>query len=528
MQFENEDYLSALLVNELFAELLNWLTEQGYIQVDKETYTMTDIYSLIWLAIGGGLRFFDFGRWTIPLAAWLAPVFLIHFAHLNDPLAATVAIWLILMLAGYFALRGVIPLPRFAYPIFIGVLSVLWTLPYLADRLLFDRLPGLASTLVFPLAWVVYEFIMAKTSPFGTWGTVAYTQYGNRPLMQLASVTGLSGISFLVTWFGAVVNFAWDRQFQGAPAASALILYGVILGLVLLAGGARLAFSRYSKTVRMAAIGWPEGLVGMDTVWRVFTPKPLEDAEQPALRDAYLILQDYFLAESRREARAGAKIVLWPEINLMVFRPDEDAFMERARQLAREEHVYLLMGIGVHRPDEPRPLENKAVLVDPAGEIAFSYMKTHPVPGIEAMASTRGNRRPPTQDTEYGRLATVVCYDMDFPPLLRHVGRARADIILVPASDGKDIVHLHHVQAVFRAVENGVSMLRAARWGLSSAVDPLGRTLATMDDSLATQKVMVAQLPTKGVATIYSRIGDLFAWLCVAGLLGAVVLGLFT
>jgi len=487
---------------------------------------MTDIFTFVWLAIGGGLRFFDFGRWTIPLAAWLAPVFLIHFARLNDPLTATVFIWLILMLAGYFALRGVIPLPGFAYPIFIGVLSVLWTLPYLADRLLFDRLPGLASTLVFPLAWVVYEFIMSKTSPFGTWGTVAYTQYGNRPLMQLASVTGLSGISFLVTWFGSIVNFAWDRQFQGAQAASALIVFGVTLGLILLAGGARLAFSRYSKTVRMAAIGWPEGLVGKDTVWRVFTPKPLEDAELPALRDDYLLLQDHFLAESRREARAGAKIILWPEINLMVFRSDEDAFMERARQLVREEHVYLLMGIGVHRPDEARPLENKAVLVNPAGEIAFSYVKTHPVPGIEAMVSARGDGRPPTQDTEYGRLATVVCYDMDFPPLLRHVGRARSDIILVPASDNKDIVHLHHVQAVFRAVENGVSMLRAARWGLSSAVDPLGRTLATMDDALAAQKAMVAQLPTSGVATIYSRVGDLFAWLCVAGLLGAIVLGL--
>ena len=154
-------------------------------------------------------------------------------------------------------------------------------------------------------------------------------------------------------------------------------------------------------------------------------------------------------------------------------------------------------------------------------------MKTHPVPGIEAMVSVRGDGRPPTQDTEYGRLSTVVCYDMDFPPLLRKVGRARSDVLLVPASDNKNIVHLHHVQAVFRAVENGVSMLRAARWGLSSAVDPLGRTLATMDDSLATQKVIVAQLPTKGVATIYSSIGDLFAWLCVAGLLGAIVLGLF-
>ena len=488
---------------------------------------MTDIFTFVWLVIGGFLRFFDFGRWTIPLAAWLAPVFLIHFARLNDPLMGAAVIWLVMMLAGYFALRGVIPLPGVAYPIFIGLLAVLWTLPYLADRLLFDRLPGLASTLVFPLAWVVYEFIMAKASPFGTWGTVAYTQYGNRPLMQLASVTGLAGISFLTSWFGPTVNFAWDRQFQGTSAASALILYGVILGLVLLAGGARLAFSRYSKTVRVAAIGWPEGLVEMDTVMRVFTPKPLEDAEVPALRDAYLLLQDYFLAESRREARAGAKIVLWPEINLMVLRSDEEAFMELARQLAREEDVYLLMGIGVHRPDDARALENKAVLIDPAGEIAFSYVKTHPVPGIEAMVSARGDGRPPTQDTEYGRLATVVCYDMDFPPLLRHVGRARADILLVPASDGKAITQLHHVQAVFRAVENGVCMLRAARWGLSSAVDPLGRTLATMDDSLAAQKAMVAQLPTAGVSTIYSRIGDLFAWLCVAGLLGTIAWGIF-
>jgi apolipoprotein N-acyltransferase len=487
---------------------------------------MTGIYSIVWLLVGGFLRLFDFGRWTIPLAAWLAPVFLIRFARLNDPLMGAAVIWLVLALVGYFALRGVIPLPGAAYPIFIVFLAALWTLPYLADRLLTGRLPGLASTLVFPLAWVVYEFILAKASPFGTWGSVAYTQYGNRPLMQLASVTGLSGIAFLVTWFGPIVNYAWDRQFQGAQAVTALILYGVILGIVLLAGGARLAFSRDTKTVRTAAIGWPEELVGRDTVWRVFTPKPLEDAEQLALRDAYARLQDYFLAETRREARAGAKIILWPEINLMVFRADEDAFMARARQLAREEHVYLLMGIGVHRPAEARPLENKAVLIDPAGEIAFSYVKTHPVPGPEAMVSAPGDGRPPTHDTEYGRLATVICYDMDFPPLLRRVGRARADILLVPASDGKDIVQLHHVQAVFRAIENGVSMLRAARWGLSSAVDPFGRTLASMDDSIAVQKAMVAQLPIAGVATIYSRIGDLFAWLCAAGLLGAIVWGI--
>jgi apolipoprotein N-acyltransferase len=483
---------------------------------------MNGVTSIVWIALGGFLRLFDFGRWTIPLAAWLAPVFIIHFARPSDPFLGAVVIWIVMMFAGFFALRGVIPLPGAAFPIFIALLAVLWTLPFLADRLLFDRLPGLASTLVFPLAWVVYEFILGKASPFGTWGSVAYTQFGNRPLMQLASVTGLSGIAFLVAWFGPIVNFAWDRQFQGAPAASALMVYGVVLGVVLLVGGARLAFSRPSKTVRTAAIGWPEDLVGMDKVMRVFTPKPLGDTEQRALRDAYSLLQEYFLAESTREARAGAKIVVWPEINLMVFRSDEDAFMKRARRLAREEHVYLLMGVGVHRSGEARALENKAVLVDPAGEIAFSYVKTHPVPGPEAMVSVRGDGRPPTQDSPHGRLAAVVCYDMDFPPMLRRVGRARADILLVPASDNTTIQHLHHVQAVFRAVENGVSMLRATRWGISSAVDPLGRTLAMMEDSVAGQKAMVAQLPTAGVATLYSRIGDLFAWLCVIGLLGAI------
>jgi len=75
---------------------------------------MTGIDSLTWVAAGGILRLFDFGRWTIPLAAWLSPVFLIHFARLNDPLLGAALLWLVMALAGYFALRGVIPLPGIA------------------------------------------------------------------------------------------------------------------------------------------------------------------------------------------------------------------------------------------------------------------------------------------------------------------------------------------------------------------------------------------------------------------------------
>ena len=76
--------------------------------------------------------------------------------------------------------------------------------------------------------------------------------------------------------------------------------------------------------------------------------------------------------------------------------------------------------------------------------------------------------------------------------------------------------------ALFRAIENSVKMVRPARWGLSTAVDAYGHTLAAMDSFASEQQAMIAKVPIKGVRTIYARIGDTFAWLCVTGLLGAI------
>jgi len=71
--------------------------------------------------------------------------------------------------------------------------------------------------------------------------------------------------------------------------------------------------------------------------------------------------------------------------------------------------------------------------------------------------------------------------------------------------------------AVFRAIENGISVVRRAEQGRSITVDPYGRVLAKMDHFTASERVMVAQVPTQGVFTVYSVIGDLFGWLSVVG-----------
>lgn len=284
-------------------------------------------------------------------------------------------------------------------------------------------------------------------------------------------------------------------------------------------GGARLVFSPMpAKTARIAAIGWPEGILSQPEFLRALEPR-LSGDERERLSIAFGRIHDHFLNASQREARAGTQIILWPEANAMVFHEDEPALLGRARALARDENAYLLMGVGTVFPGTDRPFENKAVLIDAAGAIVLSYVKAIPVPGFEARMSRRGKPLVLTQVSPFGRLAVAICYDLDFPSFLRQAGAAKADLLLVPASDWEAIKLLHHVSAAFRAIENGVTMVRATRWGLSAAVDPYGRVLAQLDPFVAPNQTMVAQVPVSSVRTIYAQFGDWFAWLCVAGFL---------
>jgi len=90
----------------------------------------------------------------------------------------------------------------------------------------------------------------------------------------------------------------------------------------------------------------------------------------------------------------------------------------------------------------------------------------------------------------------------------------------------KAIDPMHAQMATFRAIENGVSLVRTADNGLSIVTDPYGRTLAAVDFFTTSEQVIVAQVPTKGVTTIYSLIGDLFGWLAVLGFVTIVVVAI--
>lgn len=483
---------------------------------------MTAVQPFLWLALGGLFRLFDSGKWRIPLAPWLGLLFLLRFSRTQTPLAGCLGVWLALFVAIAIANRGVILLPPAAFFGIVALISATITLPFLGDRILAPRLPGLVSSLVFPLTYVVVEWVGSRMNPFGTWGSLAYTQHGNLPLMQLASITGLWGITFLVAWFGSIGNWVWMNGFAWGSIRSGALIYAAVWVSIMLVGGARLAFGPHGvRTVRLAGIGWPEGILDRRELYPLVTDDSLSDEDLRRARQKLRALYHRLLDDSRREARAGAKIVAWTETSTIMLAEDGTSWIDEARQMAEDEAIYLLMGVAIIHRDRPqRRVDNEAWLITPQGEVAFTYRKAREIPPDSAI-TLLGKEQILTYETPYGHIAAAICFDLDFPGYIRQVGQAGADVLIAPYGDWETIKNLHAEMAAFRAIENGVSLIRPARGGVSSAIDPFGRVLAVMDEFTTGQRIMVAQVPDSGVPTIYAGIGDLFAWLCVAGLLGA-------
>jgi apolipoprotein N-acyltransferase len=232
-------------------------------------------------------------------------------------------------------------------------------------------------------------------------------------------------------------------------------------------------------------------------------------------------LLDNYLERTRQQARAGADIVVWDEAGVVVDQANEPLFVSRGCELARQERISLLMGLCVmHVKDTRGSAFNKVVWVDPQGHVLFEYLKHLELPGGSFIA---GDGQLKMDTTQFGNITTAICMDLDHPGLIRQAGRAGADILLAPSSDWREIDPLHTHMAAFRAVENGFSLVRSTHEGLSAAFDYHGRMLAAVDYFNSHAASLVSYVPTKGVRTVYSVIGDVFAWLCAGVLVLFVV-----
>ena len=458
-------------------------------------------------------------------AAWLAPLLFLRAMHGLPVAMGAVLGSLVYAAATVVAARGMLPLQGGFYVLAAASIGLGAAAPFVVHRALAPRLPLGLVPLLFPVTATAMEFLGSRLQPFGSFGAVAYTQAAVLPLWQVAAVAGLPGIAWLVYLPAALIHWGLDYRPPRAQLKLGLLAAGLLLLAVLGLGAARLRPQpATAPTVTVAVVSSPLHLrLSQELAPAYATGDPATVKWDEALRQAARVISA-LMTGTERAAAAGARIVIWPETAAIVTEQSEQALFKMAGALTRAHDMYLALALGVvrHRarpwPAGDGALDNKVVLIGPSGEPVAQYRKSIAVPGPEAELLVPSTGTIPIVQTPYGRIGLAICFDMDFPQLMRRA--AGADLVLVPAEDWRGITPYHSDMSRLRGIEGGYAVVRAARYGLSIASDSRGRLLASLPDEqtgIYIDRLLLAQVPMQGSATAYARRGDLVGWLTVGG-----------
>jgi apolipoprotein N-acyltransferase len=218
-------------------------------------------------------------------------------------------------------------------------------------------------------------------------------------------------------------------------------------------------------------------------------------------------------------ADQGARAIVLPEKLVYVTPETAPAADALFQPIADRTGATLVVGVDF---ESPSVAWNQARVYRPHQPV-LTYAKHHLLPPFE------DKFRPGTWRTTWSASTatwgTAICKDMDFTPLSRHYGQDGAGLMLVPGWDFDIDRGFHGHIAVMRAVEDGFSLVRAAKNGYLTVTDNRGRILAERrsDAAPATQFVtLTATVPATHSPTLFQLIGDAFAWLAIALLLIAL------
>jgi apolipoprotein N-acyltransferase len=379
-------------------------------------------------------------------------------------------------------------LPAIAQPGLVLALCVV------VFRRLLMRGHALAAALAVPATWVAAEYVNNLLSPHATFFNIGYTQMDALAVVQLAAVTGIWGIGFLLLLAPAAVavQAAPHATRRGRTETMALAVLFVIAAIAY--GGWRLQ-APATDTVRagLASLQKPRAAA-------------LSEPDGQALAARYLAAFD-------RLANAGARILLIPETSFTVADASIPSFAEFATQRS------LIVGTGVDFKGDAQAERNALMVFQPGAPSPAMYNKHHLLVGLEQY--TPGDRYTVLEGTP--RIGLAICKDMDFHDIGNAYAARRAQLLLVPAADFNVDGWLHSRMAIMRGVESGFAVARAAHAGRLTLSDDRGRVVAEASSERRDAE-LVGDLPLRETHTLYARWGDWFAWLDLAALAGCVVL----
>jgi apolipoprotein N-acyltransferase len=388
--------------------------------------------------------------------------------------------------------------------------------------------------LVAGAAWVGGELGRTKLLTGNPWALLAYTQAEVAPIVQIADLTGLYGISFVIACFNSALSElgspALVRSSRREGWKSLAVAAGLAFGVILY-GETRM------RLLERASPATPLGIVQSN----VDPPRQWQPEHYGANLHTHLVLTRGLLRDAR------PKLVIWPE-NAFAFYVEDDfaaprpRFRDEIAEVLRTGEAQLLAG--GPRASEGRfpPYYNSAFLISAEAKVLSHYDKRYPLPfaeefpfpDVEALDRRFGRVRPISPGTSARPLPTaagaagvLICNEVFFPEIAGATVRAGAEFLVNLANDSWSPSEQYRESALdmvrLRAVEQRRYLVRASTSGPSAIVDPLGEIAGRTGAPLAA--TLAGAIAPRRDLTVYARYGDWFAYLCAAVAIAATLRG---
>ncbi len=389
---------------------------------------------------------------------------------------------------------------------------------------------GISRAFAFAATWVGLEWIRGHIFTGFPWNLAGYTWGFNLDLSQLASLIGIYGLSLLVILLSLSINFLVKRNAAERNAA-------IFIGIIVLAGwfwGKNRLLYPEEKNSPSLAIRIVQPNIPQTLKW-----KPLE---QHANLETLLALTD-------KPSPLPLKAVIWPETAVSFFLEHEPALRKKIAHSLPKESL-LFTGALRRTPPEQKPMQiwNSLIVMNDQGEIVGFYDKSHLVPFGEYLPFRtqldkifgKGSIKKITAGTvdftsgpgpqsiqtaeNLPPFSGLVCYEVIFPSAIINRNQPRPGWIINVTNDGwygKTSGPYQHLEMTrFRAIEEGVPLIRAANTGISAVFNAYGQTLGSI--ALGKQDVLDVLIPAPTYhVPLYAKWGD---WITLSLILSVLFL----
>lgn len=377
--------------------------------------------------------------------------------------------------------------------VFTIMLSLIFTLIVLLSRVTVKKLPSWIAVFAFPVYFSAFESLLFLFSPDGTAASIAYSQSDVLPVIQVASLTGIVGITFLISLFPSALALCWINIKSRKNLSLTATFSGILIITALVFGTIRISLFEKCRSVKV-------GLVALDETYHTISKNFNPQKEKKVV--------DLYAREISNLANQGAVIVVLPERAFNMDKVLQPGFIEIFKNVAKNNNIFLITGYTNYTEDQDR---NSSLVIDSHGNIMANYDKTHLVTGLESQF--KPGHEPSFFGTDQFKAGTAICKDLDFPDFIRKYGNAEVDFLGIPAWDFEVDAWLHSRMAILRGVENGFSEIRAARQGFLTISDCYGRVSYEADCSDGNKSSLIGTVKLQHKDTIFIRYGNWFGYL---------------